>query len=85
MFTLFAGGSKDAMQVTISKSNYVAGVQCLKRLYLQIHQPELAAQAEASESRDHGAGLEVGVARINFVEMFGSICDAYETNAAKGI
>jgi hypothetical protein len=26
----------------ISKSRYVAGVQCLKRLHLQVHQPELA-------------------------------------------
>ncbi len=29
----------------LSKSRFVAGVQCLRRLYLLVHQPELAAQA----------------------------------------
>ena len=32
----------------ISKSRYMAGVQCLKRLYWQVHQPELAAEPDAS-------------------------------------
>jgi predicted RecB family nuclease len=49
------------MPVTISKSNYVAGVQCLKRLYLQIHQPELAAQSESSDYRMMEQGREVGL------------------------
>jgi hypothetical protein len=47
--------------MTISKSNYVAGVQCLKRFYFQVHEPELAAEPDAS---DHGImeqGLEVGM------------------------
>src|SRR3979411_2820402 len=39
-------GSDVAMSMTISKSKFVAGVQCLKRLYLQVHQPELAAQPD---------------------------------------
>jgi hypothetical protein len=35
----------------ISKSKFVAGVQCLKRLYFQVHKPELAAgSTEASEA-----------------------------------
>src|SRR5271155_1667805 len=35
----------------ISKSKFVAGVQCLKRLYLQVHQPGLAAELdEASKA-----------------------------------
>jgi hypothetical protein len=32
--------------VRLSKSKFVAGVQCLKRLYLQIYQPELAAESD---------------------------------------
>jgi predicted RecB family nuclease len=35
----------------ISKSKFVAGVQCLKRLYFEVHQPELAAgSTEATEA-----------------------------------
>jgi hypothetical protein len=30
----------------ISKSKYIAGVQCLKRLYLQVHEPGLAAKPD---------------------------------------
>src|SRR6266699_3552419 len=33
----------------ISKSKFVAGVQCLKRLYLIVHEPELAARPDESE------------------------------------
>jgi hypothetical protein len=37
--------------MTISKSNFVAGVQCLKRVYFQVHQPELATgSTEAFEA-----------------------------------
>jgi hypothetical protein len=32
----------------LSKSRFVAGCQCLKRLYWQIHEPELAAQPDAA-------------------------------------
>jgi predicted RecB family nuclease len=49
------------MQVTISKSNYVAGVQCLKRLYLQVHQPELAAQPDNADEAIMEQGREVGM------------------------
>ncbi len=37
------------MPMTISKSKYMAGVQCLKRLYLLVHQPELAGGMEAGD------------------------------------
>src|ERR1035438_7196663 len=30
-------------QLQLSKSKFVAGIQCLKRLYLQVHSPDLAA------------------------------------------
>ena len=33
----------------ISKSKFIAGVQCLKRLYLLVHARELAAQPDGSD------------------------------------
>ena len=33
----------------ISKSKFVAGVQCLKRLYWQVHEPEQAAEPDAAD------------------------------------
>jgi len=44
----------------ISKSKFVAGAQCLKRLYFQVHQPELAAEPDASGSAIMEQGQEVG-------------------------
>jgi hypothetical protein len=31
----------------LSKSRFIAGWQCLKRLYLEVHQPELVPDSEA--------------------------------------
>jgi predicted RecB family nuclease len=45
----------------ISKSKFVAGVQCLKRLYLQVHQPELAAEPDAATEAIFEQGREVGL------------------------
>ncbi len=45
----------------ISKSKFVAGAQCLKRLYLQVHQPELAAEPDASGKAIMDQGQEVGL------------------------
>lgn len=45
----------------ISKSKYIAGVQCLKRLYWQVHQPELAAEPDASDCAVMEQGQEVGL------------------------
>jgi hypothetical protein len=45
----------------ISKSKYIAGVQCLKRLYLQVYEPELAAQPDASAEAIIEQGREVGL------------------------
>jgi predicted RecB family nuclease len=46
----------------ISKSKFVAGVQCLKRLYLQVHEPELAAELDEGRmaviEQGHQVGLE---------------------------
>src|ERR1017187_10795207 len=60
----------------ISKSKFVAGVQCLKRLYWQVHDPELAAEPDAANEASFEQGREVGrLARRLFlggVEVDGS-------------
>jgi hypothetical protein len=45
----------------ISKSKFVAGVQCLKRLYFQVHEPELAAQSDGADETPFEQGHEVGL------------------------
>src|SRR5947209_12944016 len=45
----------------ISKSKFVAGVQCLKRLYWQVHEPELAAEPDAAVEAITEQGGEVGL------------------------
>jgi hypothetical protein len=45
----------------ISKSKFVAGCQCLKRLYLQVHEPELAAEPDAAAEAIIEQGREVGL------------------------
>ena len=48
-------------KIKLSKSRFVAGVQCLKRLYWQVHQPELAAEPEAAAEAVIKQGREVGM------------------------
>jgi predicted RecB family nuclease len=45
----------------ISKSKFVAGVQCLKRVYLQVHQPGLAAELDEASRAVIEQGREVGL------------------------
>jgi predicted RecB family nuclease len=45
----------------ISKSKFVAGCQCVKRLYWQVHEPELAAQPDAADEAIMQQGHEVGM------------------------
>jgi hypothetical protein len=45
----------------ISKSKFVAGCQCLKRLYWQVHSPELAAEPDAAAEAIIQQGREVGM------------------------
>ncbi len=49
------------MSMRLSKSKFCAGVQCLKRLYLQVHQPELAAEPGAAAEAIIEQGREVGM------------------------
>jgi predicted RecB family nuclease len=44
----------------ISKSQFVAGCQCLKRLYWQVHEPELAGEPDAAAIAIMEQGREVG-------------------------
>lgn len=45
----------------ISKTKFIAGVQCLKRLYLLVHARELAAQPDGSDQAIIDQGREVGL------------------------
>ena len=59
--------SSNHTAVRLSKSRFMAGVQCLKRLYLQVHHPELAAQPDESALAALRQGQEVGeLARAAF-------------------
>lgn len=44
----------------ISKSNFVAGIQCLKRIYLQVHNPGLATKSSPAAEAVLKQGREVG-------------------------
>lgn len=48
------------MGLKLSKSRFVAGVQCLKRLYWQVHEPELADESTESTEAILEQGQEVG-------------------------
>jgi uncharacterized protein DUF2779 len=45
----------------ISKSKFIAGCQCAKRLYFQVHSPELAAELDAADQAIMQQGHDVGV------------------------
>jgi predicted RecB family nuclease len=49
------------VNVKLSKSRFVAGCQCLKRLYFQVHQPELAAEPDAASEAVIQQGREMGL------------------------
>ncbi len=54
--------------ITIPKSKFIAGCQCLKRLYWQVHEPELAGKPDAAAVAIMEQGREVGkLARQLFV------------------
>jgi predicted RecB family nuclease len=55
------------MPITISKSHFMSGVQCLKRLYWQVHEPELTGSPDAAAVAIMEQGREVGkLARLLF-------------------
>src|SRR5277367_519188 len=50
-----------AVSMRISKSRFMAGRQCLKRLYFQVHQPELAAEPDDASEAVIEQGRDVGL------------------------
>ncbi len=48
------------MPITISKSKYMAGVQCLKRLYLLVHDPQIGGGKTAADFALMDQGRQVG-------------------------
>ena len=59
------------MTVRLSKSRFVAGCQCLKRLYWQVHEPELAAEPGGAGRGDHRAGTRGRTACPSVVSGWG--------------
>jgi hypothetical protein len=49
------------VSMRISKSRFVAGCQCLKRLYWQVHSPELTAEPDSATEAIIEQGREVGL------------------------
>src|SRR5664279_43973 len=45
----------------LSKSRFVAGVQCLKRLYFQVHNPEFAREVDEGDQAVMEQGRLVGL------------------------
>src|SRR5271155_1246748 len=56
-----AAGCGTAVIMRISKSKFVAGCQCVKRLYWQVHEPELGAEPDAADQAIMQQGHEVGM------------------------
>lgn len=52
--------TNNAMPITITKSKFVAGGQCLKRLYLLVHSPELGQGKTAADFALFDQGRQVG-------------------------
>jgi predicted RecB family nuclease len=49
------------MMLSLSKSRFIAGLQCPKRLYLEVHQPDLAAGCDEGGQAVMDQGHEVGL------------------------
>ena len=50
----------ESRNMNLSKSRFMAGLQCLKRLYLQVHEPELAREFDPTSLAVIEQGQEVG-------------------------
>jgi hypothetical protein len=52
----------------LSKSKFLSGLQCHKRLYLEVHHPSLATKPDAATQAMFDMGTEVGeLARSRFL------------------
>ena len=52
--------SGESRNMNLSKSRFMAGLQCLKRLYLQVHEPDLAVELDETSLAVIEQGQEVG-------------------------
>jgi hypothetical protein len=48
-------------EIAISKSKFTAGMQCLKRLYFQAHDPEINENVDGADDLRLEQGREVGL------------------------
>ena len=53
-------GSQPTAPIRLSKSKYLAGLQCHKRLYLELHAPQLATPPDAASLARLSQGTDVG-------------------------
>jgi hypothetical protein len=71
------------MERSLSKSKYLAGMQCIKRLWLQVYEPEKAPPPSPVQQRIFDQGTEVGELARNCYPSGQLIpADYYETAAA---
>jgi hypothetical protein len=68
----------------LSKSKYLAGLQCHKRLYLEVHSPELASEIDEGTQARFDAGTEVGVLARGCYPG-GVLVDAEHFKVAQGV
>ena len=59
----------------ISKSKFCAGVQSLKRSYLLVHEPELAAEPDGTADAIIAQGREVGLLARKLFPSGIEVCD----------
>lgn len=72
-----------AGDILLSKSKFVAGLQCLKRLYLQTYQPELAEETDEGQEALLEQGREVGLlAQQRFPNGATVAAESYTPDAA---
>jgi len=56
------------MLTLLSKSKYLSGLQCVKKLWLEIHKPELIPEVSPAQQKIFDQGTEIGrLARERFL------------------
>lgn len=70
----------------LSKSRFCLGVQCLKALYLKVHEPDLASPIDAAQQMIFDSGTAVGIeARKCYPGGTLIDCDYRQSKEALGI
>ncbi|MGB0911892.1 MAG: hypothetical protein ACPGYT_16145, partial [Nitrospirales bacterium] len=56
-----------SLPIRLSKSKFLSGLQCAKRLYYEVHTPELAGEVDPERQAIMNMGTEIGeIARRRF-------------------